>query len=144
MFGACWDKTIKVWDFESNELEFLLKGHEDLVVHVAIIPRTSKIISASYDHSVKVWDYKERRLVASLDDHLDKVNEVAVNANGTRAISASHDHSGIVWDLRTYKKIATFSGDSTFRSCDISQDGNQFVLGSTLGRLHLLELRNYE
>ena len=54
--SGSWDKTIKVWDAISSDLEKTLAGHSDRVTAVAFSPDGKRIASGSWDKTIKVWD----------------------------------------------------------------------------------------
>ena len=47
---------MKVWDVETGQEMFSLKGHAGLVDGVSFSPDGKQIVSGSHDHTVKVWD----------------------------------------------------------------------------------------
>ena len=54
--SGSFDKTVKVWDARSGEVEKTLSGHLGGVRPVAFSPGGELIASGSDDHAVKVWD----------------------------------------------------------------------------------------
>jgi len=55
------DKTVKVWDAQTGQEMFTIKGHSEGVSSVSFSPDGKRIVSGSYDKTVKVWD------ISSLD-----------------------------------------------------------------------------
>jgi tetratricopeptide (TPR) repeat protein len=54
--SAAQDHTIKLWDAETGEEIFTLRGHTAGVLGVAFSPDGNRIASASSDISAKIWD----------------------------------------------------------------------------------------
>ena len=54
--SASQDQTVKVWDAQTGQETFSLKGHTDWVCSVAFRPDGKRLASASQDQTVKVWD----------------------------------------------------------------------------------------
>jgi len=53
---ACHDNTIRLYDVESKDLVFELKGHRSHVACVQFSPDGSRIASSSGDATVRIWD----------------------------------------------------------------------------------------
>jgi hypothetical protein len=49
------DRTIKLWDIETHEDVFTLRGHTSGVLSLAISRDGSQIVSGSIDYSAKTW-----------------------------------------------------------------------------------------
>lgn len=53
LLSACEDKTIKMWNYETGELEQTYAGHDKAVW--CLLQMGEKIVSGSADSSIKVW-----------------------------------------------------------------------------------------
>jgi WD40 repeat protein len=49
------DKTIKLWDLQTEQEIVTLSGHESYVKSVAFSPDGKTLVSGGYDKKVKVW-----------------------------------------------------------------------------------------
>ena len=58
------DKTIKVWDIDSNKCKTTLSGHDDGVYTLIIVD--GKIISGSRDKTVKIWDPESKNCLLTI------------------------------------------------------------------------------
>jgi WD40 repeat protein len=58
IISASLDKTIKIWDANSENCLQTLKGHEDSVITAKYSPDGTKIISSSRDGIIKIWKEK--------------------------------------------------------------------------------------
>ena len=54
--SSSFDKTVKIWDKKSGELEKTLEGHTDIVTFVSFSPNGKHLVSSSKDKTVKIWD----------------------------------------------------------------------------------------
>ena len=53
------DKTVKIWNYKTSECISTLKGHNNSITSVTIIPDSLQIVSGSSDKKIKLWDYEE-------------------------------------------------------------------------------------
>ena len=53
--SGSYDKTIRVWNFESGECLKVLKGHTGGVTSLCISPSNGYLCSGSDDKSIIVW-----------------------------------------------------------------------------------------
>lgn len=65
LFTGSWDKTIKVWDTETQILLSTSVGHVDFIKSLHIIPSLNILVSGSTDRDIRVWSFKD--LIASVD-----------------------------------------------------------------------------
>lgn len=57
---------VKLWNYDSGELERTLKGHTNVVKHIAFDPAGKLIASCSSDLTVKLWDFESYACVKTL------------------------------------------------------------------------------
>ncbi len=77
LVSASYDKTVKVWDFNSGVLLETLEGHRSGVMDVTFSPDGTMIASASYDSTIKIWEFLP----------LDKLIQKALEKCGTRQLT---------------------------------------------------------
>jgi len=138
--GYIYDYTLKVWDLENGTELYTLSGHNARINAVAITPDGKMAVSASDDNTLKVWNLEGGNELHTLFGHTDRVNAVAVTLDSERAISASSDGTLYVWDLKIGQVIARFNTDEGLQACTVTSDGQRIIAGSTLGRVHCLQL----
>ena len=54
--SCSYDKTIKIWDFDTGKLLKSLEGHEEEVCCVSFSPNGDYIASGSEDTTIKIWN----------------------------------------------------------------------------------------
>jgi WD40 repeat protein len=90
------------------------------------------------DHSLSIVDLEHNRKVCTLPAHNAKVTGAAFLRSGEMVVSVSHDRTARLWDLAGEKNVATFTGESAFECCGLSEDGSKLAVGEFPGRIHLL------
>ena len=58
--------VVKLWNYDSGELERTLKGHTNVVKHVAFDPTGKILASCSSDLTVKLWDFETYQCTKTL------------------------------------------------------------------------------
>ena len=129
--SASYDKTLKVWDLQTERTLHTLEGHSDFVNGVAVTADGRWAISASEDRTLKVWDLETGHELRTLEGHSGSVHDVGVSADGRRAVSASHDRTLKVWDLESGCELCTLEGPSgSSVGVAVSADGRLAVCAS--------------
>ncbi|KAJ7181118.1 hypothetical protein C8R46DRAFT_598076 [Mycena filopes] len=132
--SGSWDKTVRVWDTETQtQIGALLGGHTGTVTSVAFSPDGTRIVSGSKDKTVRVWDTQtQAQIGVPLQGHTDTVFSVAFSPDGTRIVSGSSDDTVRVWDTEAQTQIrAPLEGHTdTVTSVAFSPDGTRIVSGS--------------
>lgn len=93
------DRAVRIWDVESRECNWALRGHDEWVNGVAIAPNGHAIVSAGGDKTVRVWDTRNMNCRATLRGHTDFVRSVAVLEDNKTVVSASDDCMLRRWDI---------------------------------------------
>ena len=129
--SASSDKTIKIWDVQTNECLSTFEGHTNFVRAVVLSSDEKYIVSGSNDQTIKIWDTKTGECLNSLEGHFDYVNSIAISTNGKYIVSGSGDKTIKIWDLKTGKCLKTLKGHTSYVvSVAISTNGKYIVSGS--------------
>ena len=124
------DKTIKLWDVQSQREIATLTGHSSSVDSVAFSPDGRTLASGSFDYTIKLWDVQSQREIATLTGHSSPVTSVAFSPDGRTLASGSHDNIKL-WDVQSQQQSATLTGHSHLvRSVAFSPDGRTLASGS--------------
>jgi WD40 repeat protein len=59
VISASEDKTLRVWNLMTGEIERTLQGHTGPVNAMAVTPNGRHVVSSSYDSTLRVWDLKD-------------------------------------------------------------------------------------
>ncbi len=145
--GASKDKTARVWNADTGELQASLRGHTDAVAKLALSPDGMRLATASADGALRLWSTSDWSMLATLRGHGDDVLSCAFARDRKTLLSSSNDGTLRVWtaDASAFGPaqcinshavyVARFSPDDT-RIATASYDGRIKVRDSAT-----LELR---
>ncbi len=93
------DNSVRIINVNSNQVEFVLNGHEQPVICLAALP--DKILaSGSFDFTINMWNLRTNgSLVRKLKGHKNIVSSLAFIGNASLA-SSSYDKSIRIWTIR--------------------------------------------
>lgn len=104
------DKTVRLWDVETNREIRRFIGHSASVWSVAFSSDGRLALSGSADRTVRLWLVETGREIQRMEGHTDLIASVAFSSDGRKAFSGSYDHTLILWDLEKGKAIRSFEG----------------------------------
>ncbi|KAI8952991.1 nuclear distribution protein pac-1a [Xylaria longipes] len=125
------DSTIKIWDWDTGELERTIKGHTRAVLDVQYGPRGNTLLaSCSSDLTIKLWDptddYKNIRTLPGHDHSVSALRFIPGSTN--LLVSASRDQTLRIWDVNTGFCIRTLKGHAGWvRDVSPSFDGRYLL-----------------
>lgn len=118
------DKTIKVWNLDTEKLIRTLSGHSDSVRSVALSSDRQILASGSGDNTIKLWNVQTGEQIKTISGHTGPVWSVAISPDGQTLVSGSEDTNIKIWDLPTGNLRSTLADHSSrVFSVAISPDG---------------------
>lgn len=96
------DRTIKLWNPESERCRLTLQGHTSWIWDLAFHPSGNEIASASYDRTVKLWDVETGNCTRTLEGHLGSALSVAFSPNGEWLASGGYEQMLKLWSTESY------------------------------------------
>ncbi|MBS1988024.1 WD40 repeat domain-containing protein [Candidatus Dependentiae bacterium] len=132
------DKTIKIWDLDTNRCVAILEGHTSSVKCIKRL-NDGRLVSCSNDNTIKVWDLNTNRCVATLEGHTDWVNCITQLDDG-RLVSGSDDGTIKVWDLDTSRCVATLEGHKHWIRCIKLRKDGRLICGFGDGMIKVWDL----
>eukprot|EP01118_Nematostelium_gracile_P004874 TRINITY_DN15801_c0_g1_i1.p1 TRINITY_DN15801_c0_g1~~TRINITY_DN15801_c0_g1_i1.p1 ORF type:complete len:406 (-),score=89.07 TRINITY_DN15801_c0_g1_i1:14-1231(-) len=138
------DATIKIWDFDSGELEKTLKSHT-LGVQCVDFDHTGNILaSCSQDLSIKLWDFQTYECQRTLKGHDHTVSCVRFLPSGDQIISSSRDKTIKIWETQTGYCLKTLQAGEWIRSIQITEDGQCLASAANDGSVRFWDLTKPE
>nr|CCA23250.1 conserved hypothetical protein [Albugo laibachii Nc14] len=105
--SGSYDKTIAIWDQNSYELMFVLRGHVHGILQLDSFKHL--LLSSGFEHQAYCWDLSSRTLVAKLSGHSRQLLGARFVSSTSRSnfspvtLAVTGDQSGQfqIWDLTT-------------------------------------------
>ncbi|EJF57842.1 nuclear distribution protein PAC1 [Dichomitus squalens LYAD-421 SS1] len=123
------DSTMKVWDWETGELERTLQGHTRRVSDCEFDSKGKLLVSGSHDLFLKLWDVdNDYKNIATFRGHEHSISTVRFLPGDERVVSASRDKTARIWEVATSHCIQVLRPhDDWIRSASPSPDGRLLV-----------------
>ena len=131
LVSASEDSTIRVWNTITNECEYVLRGHRD-VIKSAVISQDSSLLASLYkDNTVFIWDILGANVIDSIEWKQGKIDNLSFLHNNYLLIVTHSFRNIYVWDIRNkkiirdiavpfsgYRNALAFSCDGKYLACD--------------------------
>ncbi|ETO21946.1 hypothetical protein RFI_15259 [Reticulomyxa filosa] len=119
------DKTVRVWDVETNKQIRLFNQHSSYVYCAKFSPyhyhkhHRNVICSSSWDKTIRLWDFKRNQQLKIFNGHTSYVVGIDFSRfNGGRYVcSGSFDKTVCLWDVETSKSLHIFNGHTNTVWC---------------------------
>ncbi|WP_067477644.1 NB-ARC domain-containing protein [Nocardia amamiensis] len=106
--GSHRDRTVRIWDFASGQLERTLDT--GWAKAVAVTPDGRHIVCGA-ENTVQIWDLAEGQLIRTLRGHDSLVYAVAVSSDGRYIVSGGSGGNAVrLWDLASGQLLHTLQG----------------------------------
>lgn len=134
------DKTIKLWDAQTGQLQTTLRGHNDGVSDIAFSYNNMYLASASDDLTIRIWEPKLEKTVKIMKNHTYHVNCIKFDQRSRILVSGSSDENIRIWDCKRGRSMRTLSAHSDpISSLDLCFDDTIIVSGSYDGLIRLFD-----
>jgi len=104
------DKTIKLWNLDTQQAIATLEGHAHAVKSVAFSPNGKILATGSDDRTIKLWDINTTQEIRTLSGHSHAVKSVSFSQDGKLLASASWDKTIKLWNVDTGEEICLLTG----------------------------------
>ena len=134
------DKTIKFWDFRTQELLHTIKD-ENPIRSIAISSDGQTFVSGSKDGVIKIWDFKTKKAQRTFQGHTNIIRSIIISRDGETLITGSRDRTIKIWNLQTGELKKEFRNyTSSVLSLALSPDGKTLISGSFNGIINVYNL----
>ena len=113
-----YDKLVKVWNYETRDLNCLFIGHRKGVWAVDFSTADQLLASASGDGTAKLWNLANATCLATFEGHDCAVIQVVYFNESSQLSTSATDGIVKIWDLKTSECVATLDGH-TDKVCDL-------------------------
>ncbi|CAD5943552.1 serine/threonine-protein kinase [Planktothrix agardhii] len=139
------DKTIKLWDVQSQQEIATLTVHSTAFTSVAFSPDGGTLASGSKNNTIKLWDVQSQREIATFNGHSVWVTSVAFSPDGRTLASGSGENTIKLWNVQSQWEITTLTGHSSLvYSVAFSPDGRTLASGSFDKTIKLWDVQSQE
>lgn len=117
------DKTVRIWDLNTETPQFTLTGHTNWVETVAWSPDGNILASGGMDKTIRLWNPKTGKPIGdALKAHRNCITSISwepmhSNAECNRFASSSKDGTVKIWDAKTRKVLMTFGSHTAPVMC---------------------------
>lgn len=131
------DRSIRIFDFETQQQLLVIEDHADWVMDIAWSPDGSKLASASRDKTSKVFDTKTGDSLVTFNGHGQPVYGVGFAPDGSQIVTSGGDRQLRVWQTGDAKQVRNMAlGGDIFRLA-VTPDGKVFSCsGDKTARAH--------
>ena len=133
------DVNTKLTKHPAFRIRHSLRGHESMILRIALSPDGSIIASSSKDGKVLLWDAASGRLLHTFNHNLS-VNCLSWSPNGNVLASATDRIH--LWDLNTGEKIGSLIDNRPSHISDISWSPNGDILASSSSNVLLWDIKS--
>jgi WD40 repeat protein len=127
--SSSWDKTIRLWDANTESCTCVFHGHGDWVHAIAVIDGIY-FLSGSDDRTIKLWNTNRGDCIRTYSGHESFVKSISVTDCKKLFLSGSRDKTIKLWDIRSGECIMTFRGHSDTVSSVAALNVRRFASGS--------------
>ena len=125
------DKTIIIWDANSDQKIRTLRGHSGSVISVNWSPDGRYLASGSNDKTIIIWDTNSGQKLQILKGHSKFIRSVSWSPDGKYLASGSGDDTVIIWDTNSGEKLQILKSHSnSVFSVSWSPDGKYLASDS--------------
>jgi WD40 repeat protein len=137
--SASADRTVRLWNVSTGQVEQTLEGHSGWVWSVAFSPDGSKLASTSDDLTIRLWNVGTGQVEQTLEGYSDWVKSVAFSLNNTKSHPIYTVDKSKRWVTRDGSRILHLPWD--YRPGDVATQGRTLAIGAATGRVTFITFR---
>jgi len=126
LMAGCASGVVKVWDLDSQANDVSLRGHNQEVNGLALLPDGRTLIASGSE--IRFWDLNSQRELFAFHPRPTSFKGCSISADGRRLAVGALDGLVTVWDLDSRQEVATLKGDERpVHAVSFLPDGNTLV-----------------
>lgn len=132
------DRTVRLYDTDSHDLQRVYKGAKDFVTALAFSPDGKSLAIASLDGSIRIYSTTSTRLQRQLTGHKSRIGALAFSPDGNVLASAADEGIVRLWEAkrgRTMRSLGGHAGGA--KTVSFSPDGTRLASGGADGMIRL-------
>jgi len=139
------ERSAKLWDAQSGDLLYELRGHKTEVTAVAISPDTNTLFTGDRNGRCVLWDRESGQEIRRFWDD-DQINAAAFLPDGKRVLTASNYKVVRQWLVPTGEedRSAVLQHPDSVAAMAVSRDGRLALTSCTDGNVRLWDLQRVE
>ena len=132
LVSASRDKTAKVFNAETGQLQFTFSGHSQNVIRAMFLPDGKQVASAAADGDVRIWNVKDGKESKRID-HLSG-DPVSLDMPNLQHLLISTDRELNLYSITDDKLVPQFTSPHPVTSLTIDDKG-RYLIGTLTGRI---------
>lgn len=125
---ASYDKTCKIWNLDTGELEGVLANHKRGLWDVSFCQYDKLLATCSGDKTIKIWSLDNFSVVKTLEGHTNAVQRCSFLNKNKQIVSSGADGLIKLWDCSTGECVGTLDAHSNrIWALGVLNDGDQLV-----------------
>lgn len=135
------DKTIKIWNWQTQKLVQTLTGHQDRITSISFSPDNQTIASGSADKIIKIWRLSDRKILKNITEFQDEVTSINISPDGQLLAAGSADNQVSIWQISDGKLVKNLPGHGlAIAAVQFSPDGKMLASASWDNTIKLWQL----
>ncbi|KAJ3768850.1 dynein regulator [Lentinula raphanica] len=123
------DFTVKIWDWDSGELERTLKSHTKRVSDCQFNSTGTTLVTCGYDLFIKLWNVEnDYQNFATLRGHEHSISSARFLPGDDKIVSSSRDHSLRIWDIASTHCIKVITPHDAWIRCAVPSDDGRLII----------------
>jgi WD40 repeat protein len=141
LYSAGDDALIRRWDLATGKQTGTFKGHEGLIVSLAL--RLDNLFSGGLDGTIRVWDAKTTKLLNTLPRRRGDCSALAVTPQGDFVATAGTNNTIRIFAMATGKEVLPGTGPQAgLNNLQLSPDHKRLASVTTAGDVYVFEAQS--
>ncbi|CAD8043951.1 unnamed protein product [Paramecium primaurelia] len=144
--AGAYDKIIRIWNIDSQQLQFELKGLNSKIQKIIYFNnRDDRLISITQNNLIQIWDIQSQTILKTLTGQQNSITSIQISNDDFRCVTGSLDGTIIEWDLQNYKLIKQWKGHQ--KGClalKYANGGHTLISGGADKKIKLWNMDKYK